>query len=35
LPDELQGKHWYEPGELGYEKIIKERLAKWRSKDKE
>lgn len=30
LPDRLQGKHWYEPGELGYEKVIKERLEKWR-----
>jgi putative ATPase len=30
LPDRLQGKYWYEPGELGYEKVIKERLEKWR-----
>jgi len=30
LPQRLQGKHWYEPGELGYEKLIQERLAKWR-----
>ncbi len=30
LPSRLQGKHWYEPGELGYEKVIKERLEKWR-----
>nr|MBC7244541.1 AAA family ATPase [Chloroflexota bacterium] len=30
LPDRLQGKHWYEPGELGYEKAIRERLEKWR-----
>jgi len=30
LPQRLQGKHWYEPGELGYEKIIQERLGKWR-----
>jgi putative ATPase len=30
LPERLQGKHWYEPGELGYEKVVQERLAKWR-----
>ena len=30
LPDGLRGKQWYHPGELGYEKTIKERLAKWR-----
>jgi len=30
LPDSVQGRQWYEPGELGYEKTIKERLAKWR-----
>jgi putative ATPase len=30
LPDGVQGGHWYEPGELGYERTIKERLAKWR-----
>lgn len=30
LPDRLQGKHWYNPGEFGYEKVIKERLEKWR-----
>jgi len=30
LPDGVQGRHWYEPGELGYEKTIKERLAEWR-----
>jgi putative ATPase len=30
LPERLQGKHWYEPGDLGYEKVIQERLAKWR-----
>lgn len=30
LPQRLQGKHWYEPGELGYEAIIRERLARWR-----
>jgi len=30
LPDKLQGRRWYEPGEIGYEKLIKERLAKMR-----
>jgi putative ATPase len=28
LPDALKGARWYEPGELGYEKEIRERLAK-------
>jgi putative ATPase len=31
LPDRLKGRHWYRPGELGYEKVIRERLAKWRA----
>jgi putative ATPase len=35
LPERLQGKHWYEPGELGYEKVIQERLAKWRKAQQE
>jgi putative ATPase len=35
LPQRLQGKHWYEPGELGYEKVIQERLAKWRKAQQE
>lgn len=35
LPDGVQGRHWYEPGELGYEKTIKERLAEWRRARKE
>jgi putative ATPase len=30
LPDDLKGKRWYEPGELGYEKTIRERMARWR-----
>ncbi len=30
LPDQLQGTYWYEPGELGYERTIKERLDQWR-----
>jgi len=35
LPERLQGKHWYEPGELGYEKVIQQRLAKWRKAQQE
>lgn len=35
LPDALSGKHWYEPGELGYEASIKERLDRWRSRPDE
>jgi len=31
LPDGLKGSRWYEPGELGYEKLIRERLARWRA----
>ncbi len=30
LPDGLKGQRWYEPGELGYERAIRERMAKWR-----
>ncbi len=30
LPDELRGRRYYEPSGQGYEKLIKERLAKWR-----
>jgi putative ATPase len=33
LPDQLLGKHWYEPGGLGYERAIAERLARWRGAD--
>ncbi len=29
LPDGLKGKRWYKPGELGYEKAIRERMARW------
>ncbi len=35
LPERLKGKHWYEPGELGYEKVIQERLARWRKDQQE
>lgn len=31
LPDELKGKIYYEPTDAGYEKIISERLKKWRN----
>ena len=30
LPHELRGRRYYEPSDQGYEKLIKERLAKWR-----
>ncbi len=29
LPDGVQGKHFYQPGDLGYEKAIGERLKAW------
>ena len=35
LPDGLQGRQWYHPGGLGYEKIIMERLATWRQDQQE
>jgi putative ATPase len=31
LPEALRGQRWYEPGEFGYEKTVKERLAWWQS----
>jgi len=31
LPDRLQGRRYYKPGELGYERQIAERLRRWRS----
>ncbi|MCP4352000.1 MAG: hypothetical protein GY795_41585 [Desulfobacterales bacterium] len=31
LPDELHGHVFYTPTDRGYEKIIKQRLDKWRS----
>ena len=31
LPDQLRGHTFYEPTSRGYEKIVKERLEKWRS----
>jgi putative ATPase len=30
LPEALKGARWYEPGELGYEKTIAERMELWR-----
>lgn len=30
LPDRLQGRRYYEPSEQGYERVIKERLERWR-----
>lgn len=34
LPDELVGKKFYEPGDLGYEKTMKERLERLRNRNK-
>jgi putative ATPase len=31
LPDRLQGKRYYKPGELGYERQVARRLRQWRS----
>ncbi|MGA9351688.1 MAG: AAA family ATPase [Anaerolineae bacterium] len=33
LPNQLQNRHYYKPSDQGYEKLIKERLAKWRGED--
>jgi putative ATPase len=30
LPDELKGRVFYQPTERGYEKLVKERLERWR-----
>ncbi|MDH7487404.1 MAG: AAA family ATPase [Anaerolineae bacterium] len=35
LPDGLQGRRYYEPGELGYEREIAARLRRWRGQDRE
>ncbi len=35
LPDRLRGKRFYEPGDLGHEKAIKERLATWQETEQE
>jgi putative ATPase len=35
LPDAMQGTYFYEPGEMGYEKKIKERLDYFRARDEE
>jgi putative ATPase len=29
LPDALEGATWYEPVDRGYEKTVRERLARW------
>jgi putative ATPase len=34
LPDRLQGHRYYEPGVLGYERQIAERLRRWRGEEK-
>ncbi len=33
LPHELTGRRYYQPSDQGYERLIKERLAKWRGED--
>ncbi|HSJ14718.1 MAG TPA: replication-associated recombination protein A [Longimicrobiales bacterium] len=35
LPDELRGTHFYEPGELGFERTLRERLEAWRARVRE
>ena len=35
LPNRMQGTYFYEPGELGYEKTLKERLAGWQERDRD
>lgn len=35
LPDEMQGTYFYDPGEIGFEKSIRERLSYWRQRDQE
>jgi len=35
LPESMQGTYFYEPTDIGYEKLIAERLAYWRSRDEE
>ena len=35
LPEAMQGTYFYQPGDLGYEKTVGERLAYWRSRDAE
>jgi len=32
LPDRLQGKRYYKPGELGYEREVAQRLRRWRAR---
>jgi len=34
LPEELQGQHFYNPTDRGYEKQIKERLEQWRQRQR-
>lgn len=35
LPDEMQGTYFYEPGSMGYEARIADRLAEWRRRQEE
>ena len=33
LPNEMQGTYFFEPGEIGFEKALRERLERWRQRD--
>jgi putative ATPase len=33
LPEDMQGTYFYQPSEIGYEKVVAERLAYWRERD--
>jgi putative ATPase len=35
LPDELAGRRFYEPGELGFEREVAKRLEWWRKRKQE
>ena len=35
LPADMQGTYFYQPGEIGFEKTIQQRLEFWRSRDEE
>jgi putative ATPase len=34
LPDDLQGQHFYHPGDLGYEREVRERIERFREEQK-
>ncbi len=35
LPETMQGTYFYEPGEIGYERVIRRRLEQWRDRDED